>query len=131
MADATWLNQTKADVYILNAARGGVIDEQALLASGRQFALDCWENEPQINPLVAEKCEIGTFHIAGYTKMGKYNATKAIIEGMATRYGLPVEIDKKQRPNPAPHLFNIRELSNQLKSHPEDFEAFREAYPLR
>ncbi|WP_136658316.1 hydroxyacid dehydrogenase [Nitratireductor sp. XY-223] len=77
MIDADALNKMKADAIIINAARGGVIDEEALasaLAHGRigGAALDVFDTEP----LTAEaamkfsglKNIVLTPHIAGVTK---------------------------------------------------------------
>ena len=56
MIGADQLNLMKSDSYLLNLARGGIVDEDALydaLASKRiaGAALDCFENEPIVEPL--------------------------------------------------------------------------------
>ena len=58
LCDETILRLCKPGTLIINAARGGVIDEQALLSSLSPLAssphrliasIDCWENEPNLN----------------------------------------------------------------------------------
>ncbi|MEH7386237.1 NAD(P)-dependent oxidoreductase, partial [Bacillus sp. JJ1521] len=63
----------KKNAYIVNTARGGIIDEIALydaLISGEisGAALDVFENEPTGNsPLITLPNFIATPHMAGYT----------------------------------------------------------------
>ena len=40
------LRQVKSGTLIINASRGEVVDEEALLASGLPYVLDVWEHEP-------------------------------------------------------------------------------------
>ncbi|HET6528094.1 MAG TPA: NAD(P)-dependent oxidoreductase, partial [Balneolaceae bacterium] len=69
-----WLNGQKLSAFnfqlVINASRGGVIDEQALLNAFEKgmindFILDVWENEPNFNQKSAEQAFIKTPHIAG------------------------------------------------------------------
>lgn len=87
-----WLNEEKlrnqSFKLIINAARGGVIDEDALLKSFHEkriqnYILDVWEGEPDFNPKVAENAFIATPHIAGYSEQAKINATKIVCDKMA------------------------------------------------
>jgi len=66
---------------IINASRGAVIDNLALLNAKKEgqnidFFLDVWENEPGINQELLKYTQIGTPHIAGYSLEGKINGTK-------------------------------------------------------
>lgn len=70
---------------IINAARGGVIDEKALLKACEEnkvddYILDVWENEPDFNTEVAEQAFMATPHIAGYSEQAKLNATDKLVE---------------------------------------------------
>ncbi|MCO4800103.1 MAG: 4-phosphoerythronate dehydrogenase, partial [Colwelliaceae bacterium] len=69
------LQQFTQDQILINACRGEVIDNQALLKlkrSGHQLkvVLDVWENEPNILHQLIPFCEITTAHIAGYSLEG-------------------------------------------------------------
>ncbi|MDR9415498.1 MAG: NAD(P)-dependent oxidoreductase [Gracilimonas sp.] len=92
-----WLNEHKLSRHryqlIINAARGGVIDEMALMkhfvkGTIQNYVLDVWENEPDFNSYVAKNAFIATPHIAGYSEQAKVNATRIICEKMATFFGL-------------------------------------------
>lgn len=131
LCDASFLNQTKPSALIINAARGGVIDEQALLQSNRRFVLDTWENEPDISPEVVARAERASMHIAGYSLEGKRNATQMCLDAIADTFALTkilVPIEKSSGDTAPDWLFRI---SSALKNAPEDFERLRKNYLLR
>ena len=69
-----------ANQVLLNAGRGGVIDNDDLLAAmvaGQQLqlVLDVWENEPDIATRLLPHTLLATPHIAGYSYDGKLAAT--------------------------------------------------------
>ena len=87
-----WLDKKKLEgrnfKLIINAARGGVIDELALMkcfveGTVQQYILDVWEHEPDFNTKVAKQAFIATPHIAGYSEQAKINATKMVCDAMA------------------------------------------------
>jgi erythronate-4-phosphate dehydrogenase len=82
------LARLRPDSLLINASRGAVIDNAALLAcltSGRAFftVLDVWEGEPNVNSALLERVVIGTAHIAGYSLDGKLLATRMLSEAVA------------------------------------------------
>lgn len=102
-----WLNrerlQARSFDLVINAARGGVVDEKALLAAYtagkvRNFVLDVWENEPDFNPVAAEKAFIATPHIAGYSQQAKITATHMIYMEMAKTFALPYNTEAEVSP---------------------------------
>ena len=137
LCDDTFLNKCKPDAFIINAARGGVVDEQALLCSGHPFILDTWENEPNIHPEILAKALLASMHIAGYSVAGKRNASQMCLNAIAELFNLQkIDISKsrgldisKQKGDTAPGW--ISRISDQLKADPTAFEALRKAYPLR
>lgn len=93
-----WLDKEKLEGHtfelIINAARGGVIDEKALLHAKREgkldeFILDVWENEPVFNDLSASHAFIKTPHIAGYSVQAKTRASEMIAEALISHFDLP------------------------------------------
>lgn len=72
----------KKRVRIINCARGGIIDEKALLAAIKQgkvagAALDVFEKEPPVNnPLLKLDCVIGTPHLGASTEEAQVEVAK-------------------------------------------------------
>ena len=137
LCDEPFLQQCKPGALIINAARGGIVDEQALLSSGHPYILDTWENEPDINAEVLAKAQLATMHIAGYSVEGKRNASQMCLDEIADLFHLKrIDIStsrdlviSKEKGDSAPGW--ISRISSQLKSHPTGFESLRKSYPLR
>ena len=135
LCDETFLSHCKPDALIINAARGGVVDEQALLHSGHPFILDTWENEPNLNKEVLQSAFRASMHIAGYSVQGKRNATQMCLNSIANLFQLPpIDVSaypyegKTAEPN-NPHW--LEDITRQLKAQPEQFETLRKNYYLR
>lgn len=80
---ADLLSTIGPDSLLLNAGRGAVIDNAALLcrlqeADAPAVVLDVWEWEPHINLNVLNAVCLGTPHIAGYSLDGKIAATEML-----------------------------------------------------
>jgi len=100
-----WLDTQKLNGHqfnlILNTARGGVIDENALLPSLHNntvddIIIDTWEDEPQFHLQTAEKAFIKTPHIAGYSEQAKDNATKIAVHAMLKHFDIPIKKTARQ-----------------------------------
>jgi erythronate-4-phosphate dehydrogenase len=94
LIDRIALKKLRPGALLLNAGRGGAVDNAALLAhleSGAdlQVVLDVWENEPAINPQLAREVAIGTPHIAGYSSEGRTNGSAMICRELANFLGWP------------------------------------------
>jgi erythronate-4-phosphate dehydrogenase len=81
------LDQLKPNSLLINAGRGAVIDNSALVQALKQpnkpqVALDVWESEPQINQDLLGLVSIATPHIAGYTNEGKVRGTSMLAEAL-------------------------------------------------
>lgn len=80
------IKKTKPGVFLINCARGGIIDEKALynhLESGHVAgaALDVFEEEPaNENPLLAFDQVVATPHIAASTKEAQLNVASQVSE---------------------------------------------------
>jgi erythronate-4-phosphate dehydrogenase len=134
ICDEAFLAKCKPGALIINAARCGVVDEQALLRSGHPYILDTWENEPDINAEVLQKAALASMHIACYSVEGKRNASHMCLDEIADSFHLP-KISNLQSPisnkkgDSAPGW--ISRISASLKAHPTAFEVLRKSYPLR
>lgn len=85
MADEALLQALKPGTILINACRGPVVDNAALLRVLKQrrdlsVVLDVWEPEPDLNVELLERVDIGTAHIAGYTLEGKARGTTQVFE---------------------------------------------------
>ena len=140
LCDAEILHLCKPDTLIINAARGGVIDEQALLShliASSPYRLiasiDCWENEPQLNRELLQRVDLASFHIAGYSIAGKMKASEMCLHAFCEFFSLPIlSINKKVVPLHGDSESGwLKRISDQLKAAPEHFEQLRKAYLLR
>ena len=89
---ATWhlfdeqrLQQLQPGTWLINAARGPVVDNAALrkvllAREDLQAVLDVWEAEPEVDVALAELCVLATPHIAGYSLDGKQRGTAQIYQ---------------------------------------------------
>ena len=87
--DATWhllgaaqFARMKPGAIFINAARGPVIETDALLAAlGTRVAhavIDCWEGEPAYRADLLARADLTTPHIAGHAYEGKVNGTAIV-----------------------------------------------------
>ena len=142
LCDSKILSLCKPNTLIINAARGGVIDEQALLSCLSPLAssphrliasIDCWENEPNLNQELLKKVDLASFHIAGYSIQGKMNASEMCLKAFCEFFSLPIlSINKKAVPLQGDSEKGwLLRLTEQLKAAPEHFEQLRKQYKLR
>nr|WP_280642008.1 hypothetical protein [Legionella israelensis] len=80
----------------MNASRGGIVNEPALLAAKETFVYctDVYRNEPDINPEIIEYATLCTPHIAGHSIEAKYEAVFCISRFFHRMLGLPPPDDK-------------------------------------
>ncbi len=93
--NSSLLQKLKANTVLLNAGRGPVIDNEALLDLGQKradltFVLDVWEFEPVVNPELAARCALVSPHIAGYSLDGKIRGTYMLYQALAEYLKYPV-----------------------------------------
>ena len=139
LCNADFLSKCKPEAIIINAARGGIVDEQALLKSGQRCVIDCWENEPQINKqlLLSPNTLFTSFHIAGYSLQGKINASQMCLDAFCEHFGLSALVIEKKALTLQPEMKGdsaegwLQRVSDSLKAHPEAFEQLRKQYKLR
>lgn len=142
------LNRLRKKPYIINASRGGVIDDYQLLDALqrkkiRGYCLDVYEEEPLPPIPLLEAALIATPHIAGYSIEGKKNATAAAIRAVQHHFDLPeitLKADETEEKPPFLGAHSLHELaktydilrdSRTLKAQPHNLEPLRNQYAYR
>lgn len=97
MADEALLLALKPNTILINACRGPVVDNAALLKVLGQrddlsVVLDVWEPEPELSLPLLDKVDIATAHIAGYTLEGKARGTTQVFEAWTQFIGQPQQV---------------------------------------
>lgn len=80
MADAGFFGQLREGCVFVNAARGGIVKTDALMAAVRSgkvghVVLDTWEGEPAYRTDLVPVADIATPHIAGHSLEGRVMGT--------------------------------------------------------
>ena len=148
LADTAFFQSLKQKPVIINTSRGEVIETDALLNALEtklisDAIIDVWENEPAINLTLLKKVFLGTPHIAGYSADGKANATRMSLDALCRYFNIQADyqiippapsqpqITAKTLSDAYLQIYDPRQDSNALKTHPELFEKLRGDYPLR
>ena len=92
LIDSDRLQRLQAGTWLINTARGGVIDETALAAAieaqDLQVVLDVWRHEPAIDSRLAAAVRLATPHIAGYSLDAKLRATNMVCQALCACFEL-------------------------------------------
>ena len=155
MADKAFFDMMPVGSIFINASRGEVVDEDALMESLPKFGaviIDTWKNEPHINEKLVDMVDIATPHIAGYSYQGKVNGTAASVQAVARHFGIdslydfypdddktghePVLLDlkgKKQGEVAAVFQYNYPIFTDdfRFRMEPDNFERMRSDYQYR
>lgn len=110
------LKQLKANCALINACRGEVVNNQALLAEAqfgqhRPLVLDVWANEPDILQELVPYCDIATAHIAGHSVEGKARGTEMLYQSLCQQLRIPPQLTLKQV-LPEPQFAELKINSN-------------------
>lgn len=91
LIDQHFLAQLKPGCVIINAARGGIINEEALLHTQQPltYCTDVFLNEPSVDKRIIDKATLCTPHIAGHSLEAKYVAVAMISAALHQQAGLP------------------------------------------
>ncbi len=92
------LRALQKDALLINAARGAVVDNKALLDAllvrpRLRAALDVWESEPLPDRALQARVLIGTPHIAGYAWDGKLRGARQVLEALAAFAGMDIDTE--------------------------------------
>lgn len=151
-SDATWhlcddrfVGSLRHCKLLVNSARGPIADTHALLLgleSGMvgDVAIDCWEGEPGIDPVLLDRAFVATPHIAGYSQEGKMRGTAMIVEALNKHFGISAKVPVVEAPAKGADGVTLDMIMDsydpladtlRLKSAPGQFEELRNHYPLR
>ena len=136
LCDAAFLSHCRPRTLLINAARGGVVDEDALLQSGLPCAIDTWEGEPDINRNLLQHAWLASYHIAGYSLEGKINASQMVLDAFCRFFQRKACIIDKKAVTLHAHSGDsepgwLLRITEQLKAQPDGFERLRKSYALR
>lgn len=91
MANDAFFTLMLPGTIFINAARGEVVNEEALMTAIPKLGavvIDTWNNEPDVNEELVELVDIATPHIAGYSYQGKVNGTRMAVRAVAECLGI-------------------------------------------
>jgi erythronate-4-phosphate dehydrogenase len=158
LIDEQFIDSCENDFFLINAARGEIMDTQAALTALKfgkikEAIIDCWENEPEIDLDLLDHTFISTPHIAGYSRDGKANGTKMSIQAISCKFDLGIDnwecssielpdnttivldgagkTDQDVIAEAVLATYPIMEDNNRLKFYPRTFEKQRGDYPIR
>ena len=99
------LARMPAGALLINAARGGVVDEtawQGAVAEGRLVAaVDCWRGEPAISREMLDAAWTATPHVAGHTVDARLRATRQLRDALCAWAGVAAGADADPLPTAA------------------------------
>jgi len=92
LLEDSFLSSLKPNTVIINAARGGIVNEEALLNQTfpLTYCTDVYSEEPKINAKVVELATLCTPHIAGHSIEAKNMAVIKISQQLHAYYGVPM-----------------------------------------
>ena len=158
LADGSFFARLKKQPILINSCRGEVTDTpffKAALQSGQisGAVIDCWEHEPDPDRELLALADLGTPHIAGYSKDGKANGTSMSIRALSKFFKLGLDnwkctgvevpestdifIDGSGKSvqqilsEAVFATYDIREDDRRLRASVETFEKQRGDYPVR
>jgi erythronate-4-phosphate dehydrogenase len=142
----------------INSCRGEVVKTAALkqaIQAGQisGAVVDCWENEPDIDVELLNMVDLGTPHIAGYSRDGKAKGTEMSVQAVSRFLGLGSKnwkasnVEKPSNPDilidgmgkttqqilseAILTTYDIREDDARLRESVTTFEKQRGDYPVR
>ena len=92
LLDQQRLAQLQPGCLLVNAARGEVVDNSALLQvlkarEDLRIFLDTWEGEPRISRDLLRRVDLATPHIAGYSVEGRLRGTQMVLDAACRHFG--------------------------------------------
>ncbi len=131
MADVDFFSRMRPGTIFINASRGEVVDDAALMEAIPKLGacvIDTWNNEPHINRELIDMVDIATPHIAGYSYQGKQNGTASAVRAVARRFGI-VRLYDFYPQSDHPEMIPLK-LDLSVKSQGEIAAIFQYNYPI-
>ena len=102
LIDKHFLQHLNPHAILINAARGELIDEDALLNQPIHFiyCTDVYKNEPRINKALVDYSTLCTPHIAGHSIEAKMNSVVMVAQRIHHYFKLPLPSTPQVRPHP-------------------------------
>ncbi len=131
MAGEDFFTFMKPGSIFINAARGEVVNEEALKMAIPKFGaviIDTWNNEPDVDEELMDMVDIATPHIAGYSYQGKQNGTASAVQAVARHFGIKGLMDfypEAEQPEHEPVSLDLRD-----KKQGEIAAVFQYNYPI-
>lgn len=157
MVSESFLSRMRPGAILVNACRGEVADDAALLRYRDRLSaliLDVWNGEPSdISVDLMNAADIATPHIAGYSYEGKVNGTSMAVRAVARHFGIRPLEDFCPEHGPLPvvslptsigdmeaqarlasefqRVFPILDTDKALRNDPKAFEHLRAVFDYR
>jgi len=134
LLDEDFFAKLKKDAFFIQASRGAVCSEDALLKSIGKISkpvIDVWADEPDINFDLAKNCMFATPHVAGHSFDGKINGTKMIYDACCDflskkpKFDFEKEVFSKITPQTIEYAGSIGKVLLKCCPTDEDFSDFK------
>lgn len=117
LISAEKLTKLKSSQILINAARGGIINEKAWINTNtRANIIDCWENEPNIDAQLYNKALIATPHIAGHSLDAKIAGSFMVYQALCEFWKQPMQDDWQNALPKQPDKITLNEITNIQKA---------------
>lgn len=124
MVDGTFLSRLKRGALFFNTSRGGIVDQDALLAALESGALggaslDVFADEPEIPDRLLAALTYATPHVAGRSLEGMSRNTAVAVEALARFFGKDERFDPRPLYPPPPNWRRIEGdgVANWIRAH--------------
>ncbi|MBF6058189.1 4-phosphoerythronate dehydrogenase [Thiomicrorhabdus heinhorstiae] len=127
LINAEHISRLSPEQILINAARGGIINEAAWAAQPLQaIVVDCWENEPNIDETLYRSADLATPHIAGHSLEAKIAGGEMVYRQLCRHWQIEPQNNWQTLlpPDPQPIEIDSRTESSQTKLH----RLFKEVY---
>jgi len=122
LISADKLKQIKPHQILINAARGGVINEEAWVNTNTKAnIIDCWKNEPEINESLYQSAYLATPHIAGHSLEAKVAGSTMVYEELCKTWNISTQNDWMKELPEQPNIITVSQTNSIQKALNEIF----------